>query len=114
MHACMQPCPACSWLIYCAPLFGDLAVRRCVGAQITWRWQGFANPARADGLQLEHWVKCYKDPAGKVKPAEEGEYSFAKYNKKVGVCCNPNICPPQPTASPTGTVQPHAHLTPIF
>lgn len=53
------------------------------GAQITWRWQGFANPARADGLQLEHWVKCYKDPAGKVKPAEEGEYSFAKYNKKV-------------------------------
>lgn len=27
-------------------------------------------------------MKCYKDPAGKVRPADEGDYSFAKYNKK--------------------------------
>lgn len=51
--------------------------------QVTWRWQPFHNPARNDDLKLEHWVKCYKDPAGKVRPADEGEYSFAKYNKKV-------------------------------
>ena len=51
--------------------------------QVTWRWQPFHNPARKDDLKLEHWVKCYKDPAGKVRPADEGEYSFAKYNKKV-------------------------------
>ena len=60
-----------------------LSLRLCGGVQVTWRWQGFSNSARTDGLQLEHWVKCYKDPTGKVKPAEEGEYSFAKYNKKV-------------------------------
>lgn len=53
------------------------------GWQVTWRWQPFSNPARTDNLQLEHWVKCYRDPAGKVRPADEGEYSFAKYNKKV-------------------------------
>lgn len=34
---------------------------------------------------LEHWVKCYKDPAGKARPADEGEYHFAKYNKKVRI-----------------------------
>ena len=28
-------------------------------------------------------MKCHKDPAGKIRPADEGEYSFAKYNKKV-------------------------------
>ncbi|CAL8472085.1 g11627 [Coccomyxa elongata] len=53
--------------------------------QVTWRWQPFSNPARTDDLRLEHWVKCYKDPAGKVRPADEGEYSFAKYNKKMMV-----------------------------
>ncbi|KAK9905816.1 hypothetical protein WJX75_006806 [Coccomyxa subellipsoidea] len=53
--------------------------------QVTWRWQPFHNPARKDDLKLEHWVKCYKDPAGKVRPADEGEYSFAKYNKKMMV-----------------------------
>ena len=36
-------------------------------------------------------MKCYKDPAGKVRPADEGEYSFAKYNKKVR-CRLWNLC----------------------
>jgi DNA methyltransferase 1-associated protein 1 len=52
--------------------------------QVTWQWQHFSNPARNDGLMLEHWVKCYKDSAGKIRPADEGEYPFAKYNKKAG------------------------------
>ena len=34
-------------------------------------------------LQLYHWVKCLKDNAGNIKPADTGEYQFAKYNKKV-------------------------------
>lgn len=57
---------------------------------MTWRWQPFANPARTDGLGLEHWVKCYKDQSGNTRPAEEGEYSFAKFNKKVRA---PDSCP---------------------
>jgi DNA methyltransferase 1-associated protein 1 len=49
--------------------------------QVTFRWQPFANPARADGLALEHWVKCYKDAAtGAVAPAEK-DYAFAKYDR---------------------------------
>ena len=28
-------------------------------------------------------MKCYKDQTGNTRPAEEGEYSFAKFNKKV-------------------------------
>ena len=28
-------------------------------------------------------MKCYKDQTGNMRPAEEGEYSFAKFNKKV-------------------------------
>ena len=52
-------------------------------SQVTWRWQPFNNPARTDSLALEHWMKCYKDQSGNVRPAEEGEYSFAKFNKKV-------------------------------
>jgi DNA methyltransferase 1-associated protein 1 len=80
MHAC-EPrfSGACCCEVHGRGVLRGL--RFCV-RQITWRWQGFANPARADGLQLAHWVKCYKDPAGKVKPADEGDYSFAKYNKK--------------------------------
>ncbi len=31
-------------------------------------------------------MKCYKDQSGNVRPAEEGEYSFAKFNKKVHCC----------------------------
>ena len=35
--------------------------------------------------QLHHWVKCYKDAAGNVTPADKGEYPFAKYNKRAKV-----------------------------
>lgn len=47
--------------------------------------QAFTNEARADGLQLRHWVKGYKDASGRVRLAEEyeGEYKYVKYNKKV-------------------------------
>ena len=31
--------------------------------QVTFQWVPFDNPGRSDGLQLHHWVKCYKDPA---------------------------------------------------
>lgn len=50
---------------------------------VTFRWRPFANPARKDGLELSHWVKCFKDAQGNVSPADGGEYVFAKYNKKV-------------------------------
>ena len=50
---------------------------------MTFRWRPFANPARKDGLELSHWVKCFKDAQGNVSPADGGEYVFAKYNKKV-------------------------------
>lgn len=56
--------------------------------QVTWQWRRFANPARADGLQLQHWVKCRKELAtGMVKPVDAGEYQFAKYNKKARAGC---------------------------
>ena len=52
-------------------------------AQVTWQWRRFTNPARTDGLELQHWVKCHKELAtGTVKPVDGGEYQFAKYNKK--------------------------------
>eukprot|EP00882_Tetradesmus_deserticola_P033310 GHRQ01038037.1.p1 GENE.GHRQ01038037.1~~GHRQ01038037.1.p1 ORF type:complete len:219 (+),score=73.56 GHRQ01038037.1:154-810(+) len=39
---------------------------------------------RDDGLELRHWVKGYKDANGRIRDAQEGDYAFAKYNKKVG------------------------------
>lgn len=53
--------------------------------QITFQWMPFSNPARSDGLQLSHWVKCYKDAtSGRITPADK-EYPFAKYNKTIKV-----------------------------
>ena len=52
---------------------------------VTFEWRLFSNPARQDGLELEHWVKCFRDAAGRVTPADTGEYSYAKYNKHVTV-----------------------------
>jgi len=31
---------------------------------------------------LQHWVKCFKDAAGKLREADE-VYPFAKFNKQV-------------------------------
>jgi hypothetical protein len=31
-----------------------------------------------------HWVKGYKDANGRIRDAQEGDYPYAKYNKKVG------------------------------
>ncbi|KAL4858886.1 SWR1-complex protein 4 [Chlorella vulgaris] len=49
---------------------------------VTFQWRKFKNPARTDGLELEHWVKCFRDAQGRVTPADKGEYSFAKHTKK--------------------------------
>lgn len=38
---------------------------------------------REDALELVHWVKGYKDANGRIRDAHEGDYPFAKYNKKV-------------------------------
>lgn len=40
---------------------------------------------REDGLEMVHWVKGYKDANGRIRDAQEGDYPFAKYNKKVRV-----------------------------
>lgn len=48
----------------------------------TYQFKPFTNPARNDGLQLKHWVKCFKDTAGKLREADE-QYAFAKFNKQV-------------------------------
>ena len=53
---------------------------------VVWQFKPFTNPARSDGLQLSHWVKCYKDSAGGVRQADEGPYHFAKYSKKARCC----------------------------
>lgn len=50
---------------------------------MTWQWQEFANQARTDGLKLSHWVKCFKDASGRMRPAYEGDYPFVKFDKKV-------------------------------
>lgn len=50
---------------------------------VVWRAQPFVNQARKDGLQLVHWAKGFKDANGRVRDAHEGDYPFAKYNKKV-------------------------------
>jgi DNA methyltransferase 1-associated protein 1 len=50
---------------------------------VTFQWKSFHNPARTDKLELFHWVKGYKDVTGRVRDADESEYQFAKYNKKV-------------------------------
>jgi hypothetical protein len=42
-----------------------------------------ATQGRDDGLELLHWVKGYKDANGRIRDAQEGDYPFAKYNKKV-------------------------------
>jgi DNA methyltransferase 1-associated protein 1 len=49
----------------------------------TYLWKPFTNPARTDELELYHWVRCIKDASGRVRDAEEGEYPYAKFNKKV-------------------------------
>ena len=57
------------------------------GLQVSWQWMDFENQGRSDGLRLSHWTKCSKDLNGKVKPVEQGDYRYAKYNKKVGFYC---------------------------
>jgi hypothetical protein len=50
---------------------------------VVWRPRPFLNQARTDGLQLVHWAKGFKDANGRVRDAHEGDYPFAKFNKKV-------------------------------
>lgn len=44
------------------------------GGSTKWEWRSFKNPARADGLELGHWVKANTDPSA--------DYPFARYNAK--------------------------------
>lgn len=53
---------------------------------VIYRLKPFKNQAREDNLELKHWVKGYKDANGRIRDAHEGDYPFAKYNKKV--CCS--------------------------
>ncbi len=49
---------------------------------VTWLYKPIQSSARKDDLQLFHWVKAYKDAAGRVKEEEDTDYQFAKFNKK--------------------------------
>eukprot|EP00894_Picocystis_sp_ML_P004594 jgi/Pico_ML_1/55111/g858.t1 len=58
--------------------------RRPSDAPPTWSWMPFHNAAREDGLQLYHWARTSPTPMGRLGTMnEDGEYAFAKYNKKV-------------------------------
>lgn len=50
---------------------------------VIYRYKPFRNQARDDALELKHWVKGFKDANGRIRDAHEGDYPFAKYNKKV-------------------------------
>lgn len=64
-------------------LLQGLAEKRKQKGPVTWQCRPFTNQARADGLQLRHWVKCAKDAQGRVREVQEGDYPFAKCNKQV-------------------------------
>jgi len=49
---------------------------------VTWQFRAFKNEARADGLQLCHWSKCYKDASGRIRTAQDGEYPFVKFSRQ--------------------------------
>lgn len=50
---------------------------------ITYQYRSFKNSARSDGLELWHWLKCYKGANGVIREPDDSEYPYAKYNKKV-------------------------------
>ncbi|EFJ48896.1 hypothetical protein VOLCADRAFT_104620 [Volvox carteri f. nagariensis] len=50
---------------------------------ITYQYRPFKNAARTDGLELLHWLKCYKGANGVIREPDDSEYPYAKYNKKV-------------------------------
>ena len=62
--------------------FSSIKGTLCV-LQVRWEWREFQNQGRKDSLHLRHWAKCLKDAAGNVKVADDGEYKYSKYNKKV-------------------------------
>lgn len=52
---------------------------------VTYQFLPFVNQARTDDLRLSHWIQCYEDAAGRVRPADDGDYPYARYNRSVGV-----------------------------
>eukprot|EP00803_Ostreobium_quekettii_P002372 evm.model.scf_839.3 EVM.evm.TU.scf_839.3 scf_839:21858-24977(-) len=65
---------------------GESRKRRAEGNyRISYVWKRFKNQAREDGMELSHWTKCYRDVAGNVREAEEGDYPFAKFNRHVAL-----------------------------
>eukprot|EP00884_Botryococcus_braunii_P010182 jgi/Botrbrau1/19165/Bobra.0077s0075.1 len=55
------------------------------GDKYVYRFLPFKNEARADGLQLLHWVKCIVDPSGQARPKDGDSYHAAKLNHKAEV-----------------------------
>lgn len=53
----------------------------------TWRYISFKNAARRDGLELQRWVKGFRDANGRIKDAEDGDFYFARFNQKVRHAC---------------------------
>ncbi len=54
---------------------------------VIFRLKPFRNQARSDNLELVHWVKGFKDATGRIRDADEGDYAFVKYNKRVRAGC---------------------------
>ncbi|PNG70163.1 SWR1-complex protein 4, partial [Tetrabaena socialis] len=49
---------------------------------VTYQYRPFKNSARPDGLELCHWLKCFKGANGVIREPDDTEYPSAKYNKK--------------------------------
>lgn len=59
----------------------------------TWRYKSFKNAARRDGLELQRWVKGFRDANGRIKDAEDGDFYFARFNQKVRhACMRVHVC----------------------
>ncbi|KAL1735974.1 hypothetical protein EV714DRAFT_199715 [Schizophyllum commune] len=53
-----------------------------LGVEVKWCKRRFKNPARKDGLELEHWVKASTDPNEGASTMKLTRYFFAKYNTR--------------------------------
>ena len=57
------------------------------------QWRKFRNPARGDDLELEHWVKCYRDAAGAGDAGRRGRVLVRKVQQKGGrAACVSCVC----------------------
>ncbi|KAG1664324.1 hypothetical protein FOA52_011638 [Chlamydomonas sp. UWO 241] len=49
----------------------------------TWQFRPFKSSARSDGLELKRWIKSFKDLNGRVRNDDDGDYYYAKFNKRI-------------------------------